>query len=209
MNPLKSYYEDDYYKEVPASNWYSAYRAKKAVSTLKSFGEKRKEILNLGCGCGFESQVFSDSGFDVVGVDISKSALACAAKHQKGSMLCDLQQGIGIASGSVGICYCAEVVEHIPFPSYFFKELNRILKKNGTLMLVLPNIACLKNRIHLMLFGDFSERKEEHLHEMTPKEIKEHLKVNGFEIIIFEGAMGGLKKFPSLSREFFIVARKL
>lgn len=75
---------------------------------------------------------------------------------------------------------------------------------------MLPNIARLTNRIRLLFRGQLSsDFNEEHLHEMTPRQIKKYLKDYGFKIIVFEGVIGKLVKFPTLSGEFFIVAKSM
>src|SRR5438445_324063 len=49
-------------------------------SLLPNPGVSQK-ILDLGCGTGWTSHFYAQSGHDVVGVDISKEAIAAAKKQ--------------------------------------------------------------------------------------------------------------------------------
>lgn len=202
------FYDEKYYKEFcPVSDGYSEYRAKKA---LKYIPKNTITILNIGCGYGFESKIFSESGYKVVGIDVSRKALENAKEYQIETIVGDVQEGIKLPDESFDVVYCAEVLEHLAFPSYFFEEVRRLLTKDGLLILMLPNTARLTNRIRLLFWGQLSsDCIEGHLHEMTPREIKKYLKDYGFKIIVFEGVIGKLVKFPTLSGEFFIVAKSM
>lgn len=204
---FRRFYEEKYYNvDIHLSDGYSEYRAKKA---LKYIPKNTTTILNIGCGHGFESKIFRDEGYKVVGIDVSRKALENAKKYQIKSILADIQEGIKLPDESFDVVYSAELLEHLAFPSYFFEEVRRLLTKSGILILMLPNLARLTNRISLLFFGKLgSDLNEEHLHEMTPRQIKKYLKDFGFEIMVFEGIRGKMVKFPTLSAEFFIVAKK-
>ncbi len=88
-----------------------------------------------------------------------------------------------------------EVLEHIfrP-PSEVLRETARILREGGKLILSVPNIADLKNRLKLLLGvsplpnPDRQMRKDwmhghGHLHEYTMKELSGLVRSSGFEII--------------------------
>lgn len=86
-------------------------------------------VLNIGCGYGFESKIFSESGYKVVGIDVSRKALEKAKEYQIESILGDVQEGIRLPDESFDVVYCAEVLEHLAFPSYFLKKLEGYLLK--------------------------------------------------------------------------------
>ena len=204
---FQQYYDNEFYSNSDIfSDGYSEYRAKKA---LKYIPKNTTTILNIGCGYGFESKIFSEAGYKVVGVDVSKKSLEIAKKYQIESILGDVQEGIELPKESFDVVYCAEVLEHLAFPSYFFEEVRSLLTEDGILILMLPNVARLTNRINLLFRGRTgSDFVEGHLHEMTPWEIKKYLKDYRFTKIIFQGVSGILVKFPTLSGDFFIVAKK-
>lgn len=80
----KDHYDNFYSK----GGWsYSNWREKrflksKIVKPLKL--QKGSRLLELGCGMGYQSNLFYELGFDVVGVDLSESGIAYAKSHFSG-----------------------------------------------------------------------------------------------------------------------------
>lgn len=90
------------------------------------------------------------------------------------------------------ILFAGEVIEHLLNPFNFLKELNRILKKDGILILSTPNLASFKNRIKLLfgLMPNFNAAKypndEAQLHhnsDWTIKQLKDFLIKSNFKIV--------------------------
>lgn len=203
---FEKFYTELYHTKLPSSDGYSEYRATKALKYIP----KGSTILNIGCGHGYESKIFKQNGIDVIGIDVSKNIKVYADLYQIKTIITDIQLGTDLSDKSFDIIYSGETIEHLVSPTLFFNEVCRLLKPNGTLILMLPNIAKIQNRINLLLFGRIScdiEECEGHLHEMTPHQIKYYLNKYKFEIKIFTGVSGIFKFIPDLSSEFFIVAK--
>lgn len=97
-----------------------------------------------------------------------------------------------------------EVLEHICAPpSEVLKEIRRIMRKKGKLIISVPNIACLAKRVYLLLgvtpLGDPDKAMSEewhgygHLHEYTMKEIISKLEGCNFTILSKEYLLPKLK----------------
>ena len=77
----RSHYDDFYSK----GGWkYDYWQSKKflvqrIIRPLKL--KKHSKLLELGCGMGFHSNLFSKLGFDVVGVDVSEAGIKYAKSH--------------------------------------------------------------------------------------------------------------------------------
>jgi SAM-dependent methyltransferase len=94
---------------------------------------------------------------------------------------------------------CCELLEHLPAdPMHMMREINRILKPGGHLVLTTPNIASLRalagilQGFHPMLFPAYIRPKESgeadarHAREYTAPEIKTLLEGSGFEVTLLE-----------------------
>jgi SAM-dependent methyltransferase len=120
-----------------------------------------KRVLDCACGAGYGSALLLRSGaVSVVGVDVSKEAVAHARKHFAGP---DFREGDGttlpLPSGSVDLVVSLETIEHASDPRLFADELARVLGDGGLLVLSTPltyGEARLKpqNPFHLREFDD-------------------------------------------------------
>jgi len=104
---------------------------------------------------------------------------------------CDLNKGIKLKNNSVDIIIAGEIIEHLRNPEFILNECKRVLKKNGILVLSVPNCCSFKLRIKL-LFGildtafcvpaDEEFKWEKHNTDFSYEIIKNLLNKVGFEI---------------------------
>lgn len=187
---LRKFYEA-YNKNLVSDNW-PIERAKIALTEIP----KKSKILNLGCGIGLESKIFSEYGHEVIGVDISRNALKKAKFFQKKSFRFDLMDvPYPFLAESFNVIYSSEVVEHLPFIDPFLKECYRILRLNGLLILTTDNPAYLKNRFRLLFGSSDWTAAQEHFHYYTPKKLKDFLEKQKFKIKFWKG----IGNFPLLT----------
>ncbi len=136
---------------------------------------RNKIVLDVGAGTG-RHNVISD------GLEAKKVITMDAIGNP--TIKCDLNEGLKIGSNSVDVVVAGEIMEHMIRPIAFMKECNRVLKKNGTLVLSVPNISSLKNRIKLLLgkYDDDLEDDEWETHRSvwTLKKLKLLLNKEGF-----------------------------
>lgn len=71
---------DTFMDETPYEQWCGF-----LVSVLKEFGQENGLVLDLGCGTGTLTQALADSGYDMIGVDISEDMLNIAIEKKQNS----------------------------------------------------------------------------------------------------------------------------
>jgi 2-polyprenyl-3-methyl-5-hydroxy-6-metoxy-1,4-benzoquinol methylase len=146
-------------------------------------------ILDIGCGNGGFSSRFIALGFTVHGVDLTESQISAA----RGSGLIAKQHDIASSrlpyeDGTFDIVFAGEVIEHLVDTTSFLKEIHRVLKSRGCVILTTPNLASFENRMRI-LFGVYPiwveyklEDGQGHVRAYTPRTLKLHLKSSGFDV---------------------------
>lgn len=103
------------------------------------------KILELGSGTGRHVTYLPKYGFKVVGVDLSRRMLKqCRNKIQKGTASIDLCQTdahqLPFSRATFGSVYCDRTFKFFKEPAKVLKEVYRVLKPNGRLILILVPI---------------------------------------------------------------------
>jgi ubiquinone/menaquinone biosynthesis C-methylase UbiE len=160
-----------------------------ALPVFRQF--KVKRVLDLGCGVGRNSIYLAKEGFDIVGVDVSKSALKLANKWAEEERLSTVTFTLGtMVSIPFDDCHFDAVVSISVIHHGIKKdilttiaEINRILKKKGVF---LANIASVEDPRYgegekaeentFRILEAFEEYRFEELHHFfTRKEVSEIL----------------------------------
>lgn len=152
-------------------NWQSAYRQPDVEPLLQMYFRKLASrldlkpvdrILDAGCGTAFNAVRLAKLGFRVDGVDFSNYALDCARAYAAANSVADLiklSQGdltrLEIADDSYDTVFCLGVLMHIPDVERAIRELVRVTRKGGTILIGEGNRASpdfLLNRLYWRLF---------------------------------------------------------
>ena len=129
--------------------------------------KKNSLILDAGCGsqrykndCShlrYKSQDFGGYATDLKkSIDTSYQDLEA---YEYGSQIDYIGNiwDIKVKNNTFDAILCTEVLEHIPYPIDTVKELSRILKKNGTLILTAPS-NCLRHMDPYFYYSGFTDR---------------------------------------------------
>jgi ubiquinone/menaquinone biosynthesis C-methylase UbiE len=133
-------------------DWYDSllqdentYQNKVILPNILRLSDVRKgmKVLDLACGQGFFSRAFSDSGADVIGVDLSSKLITNAKKNvPNAKFYISSAHKLGcIVDHSLDIAIIILAIQNIENISEVFKEVNKKLKKEGKLLLVLNHPA--------------------------------------------------------------------
>ena len=116
------------------------------VSAIKKVASKKKTAIDIGCAIGKWLPVLSPLFKKVYAVDISKENLDIAKKLYP--EFTNVEFGRANMSNSkakiplcdVGICINAILTDSLKKRNLFFSNLNKCIKKNGYLILVIPSL---------------------------------------------------------------------
>lgn len=98
-----------------------------------------KTLLDAGCGTGWFSKAAADRGALVTSMDLGENLLNEVAKKCETSRVAGSILEMPFEAEVFDYIVCSEVIEHVPDPIQAIRELYRVLKPNGTLILTTPN----------------------------------------------------------------------
>ncbi|MBT3363786.1 MAG: class I SAM-dependent methyltransferase [Chloroflexi bacterium] len=120
-------------------------------------------VLDVGCGIGADAGALAKSGATVVGLEPSEVMLQKAIEFTSGGPRVAFVQGIGeslpFKTGAFDCIVCKGALDHFTNPLVTLKEMSRLLKSDGRLIISIANydsLSCKLGRaLHkvLGLFG--------------------------------------------------------
>ena len=146
---------------------------------------KNKTLLDVGAGSNPISKKISTK----------KTILADALNLKNIDIVIDLRKKLFPKKLLVDAIVCGELLEHLQNNFDVLLEFNRVLSKNGKLVLSVPNICSLKNRFKV-LAGQLPEHCarpnlsvdfENHIVDFNKKELIRLLIAAGFEVLEVRG----------------------
>ena len=166
------------------------------------------KVLDAGCGSGEFSEYIKGLGFEIVGIDISQTAIEKAKNRlpESSFYIGSLEEPLPFKTEEFDAIWATDVLEHLFDIHTCLCEFNRILKPQGYLILTVPYHGLVKN-LAITLFGFKKHFNPElsHIRFFTRKSLLECLNQAGFEAILWKG----IGRICFLYKSFFTVARKV
>ncbi|MFH0939703.1 MAG: class I SAM-dependent methyltransferase [Planctomycetota bacterium] len=166
-------------------------------------------ILELGPGGGQLFWASQKAGYEMFAVDISQTVIDHLGANPERARKADLNEGLPDFGARFGGIVGVMVLHHIARPGVLLEQLRDVLEPGGYLLLTVPNIIILKNRLRLLV-GKFPRLSPSHRNFMTPHEIRKLLEKTGFQTLKITSSRNKFlnRLAPILfSRELIIVAR--
>lgn len=161
---LKTFYK------VEVQHWWWRGRRNILKTFLAKYEGKENTILDAGCGTGSTIQFLSDYGV-TYGVDVSSVATNfCRKRGLKHIKKGDVSK-LPYDDNFFDIVSCMDVLEHIEHDEKAVKEIFRILKPGGEMLLTVPALP--------FIFSDH-DRAQGHFRRYSRSDVKQLLESNGF-----------------------------
>jgi SAM-dependent methyltransferase len=116
-------------------------------------GYSFKTVLDAACGDGKLGKLVKDEwGVDMCGADIAQKGVELSKASGIKAKVANLSEKIPFKDKSFDMVLSSESIEHFANPDKFLREVHRVLKPKGLLVITTPNLSSWLNRI-LFLFG--------------------------------------------------------
>tara|TARA_R110000868_G_scaffold380930_1_gene647251 strand:- start:279 stop:1127 length:849 start_codon:yes stop_codon:yes gene_type:complete len=141
---LGKYYEsDDYISHTDGkrSLFEKAYHfvkniaLKNKLDLINSLQPAKGRILDIGAGTGDFLSIAKQNGWETIGVEPSEKAKSIALKKE----VSFIEDTATLENQSFDVITMWHVLEHVPDLDFQIKELKRLLKPNGSLIIAVPN----------------------------------------------------------------------
>jgi SAM-dependent methyltransferase len=125
-----------------------------------------RDVLDAGSGTGYGTAILADTKPSrLLAIDVAEEAVQrtqAAVGDRAEVMVADVRD-LPIADGSVDLAVCFEVIEHLDLRDEAIRELARVLRPDGLLLISSPN----RNQ--------YPAGNEHHVYEYTPDELEHEL----------------------------------
>lgn len=157
------------------------------MARLRKFNAQGAPLLDVGCSTGRVLQLARTMGFAVTGLDYSHWAAdycrSLGFEVREGSLL-----GQWSDHGVFEVIHCSHTIEHVPDPIAYLREMYRLLKPGGQLMLAFPNYASVPRALLNEKWGTWC--LDSHLWQFTAAQMRGLLRTEGFRIFTWRTLHG-------------------
>ncbi|MFA8343006.1 MAG: class I SAM-dependent methyltransferase [Rhodothermaceae bacterium] len=143
FNYIQHYKKDakvfNYFQEKPGGTAHDERRVRETI--LHSLPQNYNTVLDVGCGSAWVAKELLPKDKKVISLDLSfenvKKALDLYPSKKHSGLISD-SFNLAIADNSIDLIIASEIIEHVVDPGSFVKELMRVLKPDGTLIITTP-----------------------------------------------------------------------
>src|ERR671924_2126867 len=130
-------------------------------------GGRGKRLLDLSCGEGATAHMLSDGGAFVVATEIGRivglgEGILCVAGG-------DLNDPLPFKSACFDGINLTEVIEHIEHQAQLIREMSRVVKEHGVVVISTPNVLNVLSRLRFLFTGFLRGRARPVHYSRTPK----------------------------------------
>jgi 2-polyprenyl-3-methyl-5-hydroxy-6-metoxy-1,4-benzoquinol methylase len=157
---------------------------------LRRWVGTKQQVLDVGCGEGFQAEQVAALGNEVTGLDLVEHPARIDRMRQyvRANLAEGLSQAIPAFDGRrFDKILLMDVIEHLPDPKRILEECRPLLSHNGQIILSLPNVANVTVRLSLLLgrfeYADRGLLDRTHLRFFTRKSARRLVAQSGYEIV--------------------------
>lgn len=143
----------------------------------------RGRLLDIGTGYGFFLALMQSRGWEVMGLEVSRTGAHYGRKRWGVPILPQPWEKTSFPEGEFDVVTAFYVIEHLPDPLAFFREVHRILRPGGMIMMRYPHTTPIKDILSLMRIKNRLYHLPFHLSDFSPRTMRRALEKAEFKRI--------------------------
>lgn len=151
-----------------------------------------KRVLDVGCSTGYLARAMTEQGCVVSGIELDSEAGEVARPSLEQLVIGDLEDPVTFAAfedGAFDVVVFGDVLEHLRDPLTVLRQVPRVLRPAGSIVVSIPNIGHGDVRLALLAgqwrYTSLGLLDETHLRFFTRESVSDLLRRAGFAAVEF------------------------
>ncbi len=140
---------------------------------------KTGTLLDIGCGTAELLNHFKQKGWECLGIEPNEKARLYAQTHYHLPVK-EEKELENIPDGSFDVISMWHVLEHVPEIEKRIKQIKRILRRHGTIIIALPNPSSWDADYYNEYWAGYDVPR--HLYHFSPEAFRNFCKINGLQL---------------------------
>jgi 2-polyprenyl-3-methyl-5-hydroxy-6-metoxy-1,4-benzoquinol methylase len=167
--------------------------------------KKSGRLLDVGCATGiFLAGIKANPGWELYGVEINEHAASIAREQHRLNVATGTLEDVEYPTDFFDAVTLWDVLEHLHDPSKSLIEISRILKKDGVLIIRVPNLSSWDAKLFGSSWAGLDAPR--HLYVYDPHTLSRLLHKTNFDILRMGCDIGSYTTFI-LSLRFWLLAK--
>lgn len=180
IQELRGFYDEEF-KHSIIKDEDRAYRWM-AKKLFRSYAAGKK-VLDVGCGGGFFLKEVRQIAASALGVDLSGEALRIAAQTNPKELLLQASaEHLPYDDKMFDCVFCLGSLEHFSDISKALTEMKRVVRKDGWIFLMVPNLFWYKDILSVLKTGDIGPRNQRYEFFAVPSRWKQIISEVGLNV---------------------------
>lgn len=168
-----------------------------------------ENVLDCGCGLGYFLLKLQGSGAHLHGIDVSPESVAFVREHITPNARVGNAEKIPYPDNTFDKVLFCEVIEHVEDDAKVLREIRRVLKPGGRVVITTPSLKGFRAHSKLKQLGHHHGGEFHYRDGYMPEDLAKKLSDNGYKVLAVKQAIFLLSELiMELTKVVFLAKRK-